>query len=74
MNQTLSCCKQIVTSLTVVQLIDIIHSIKGKKIIEDPRWQLERGSRQHKLSKSKILQRCWSHTWQEKKPPRRGKL
>jgi hypothetical protein len=27
---------------------------------------IEGGSRQHELCKSKILLRCWSHTWQKK--------
>jgi hypothetical protein len=33
---------------------------------ENPRWQLEGGSRQHEFCKSKILLKHWSHTWQKK--------
>jgi hypothetical protein len=34
--------------------------------LEDPRWWLEGGSRQHDLCKSEIFLRHWSHTWQKK--------
>jgi hypothetical protein len=34
---------------------------------EDPRWQLDGTSRQHEPHESKILLRCWGHTWQKKK-------
>jgi hypothetical protein len=40
---------------------------------EDPRWQLEGGSRQHEIHTSKILLRRWNHTWQ-KIPARRSKI
>jgi hypothetical protein len=38
-----------------------------KTCIDDPRWWLECRSRPRELCKSKILLRCWSHTWREKK-------
>jgi hypothetical protein len=36
------------------------------KFQRNPIWQIEGGSRQLELCKSKILLRCWSHTWQKK--------
>jgi hypothetical protein len=36
------------------------------KNCEHTRWRLEGRSKQHELHKSKILLRCWSHTWQKK--------
>jgi hypothetical protein len=42
-----------------------------KEEVEIPRWQLEGGSRK-RASQSKILERRWRNTLQEK-PPRRGK-
>jgi hypothetical protein len=37
-----------------------------KIIIRNPRWQLERGSKQREHCKPKIVLRSWSHTWQKK--------
>jgi hypothetical protein len=44
----------------------VIMEIEKSTLAEDPRWQLEGRSRQCELCKSKILLRCWSHTWQKK--------
>jgi hypothetical protein len=38
----------------------------SKEEVQDPRWGLEGWSRQQVLHKSKIMMRCWSHTWQKK--------
>jgi hypothetical protein len=53
------------TSLNNISLFNIFPG-------GNPRWQLEGGSRQCELHKSKILLRHWSYTWQ-KKTPRRSK-
>jgi hypothetical protein len=37
--------------------------VRNGKWKKDPRWQL--GCRQHELHDSKILLRCWSHTWRK---------
>jgi hypothetical protein len=43
-----------------------ISFLKYNTCRQDPRWRLEGRSRQCELHKSKILLRCWSHTWQKK--------
>jgi hypothetical protein len=45
----------------------LLENVALENALGDSRWQLEGGSLQHELYKSKIVLRCWSHIWPGKK-------